>query len=487
MPDFVRARCRFISVINVVTGISLGIFALLLAMAVAQNPQNLGDWLAVISLLTLAGAMPVYWLVARRRGCIEVGADCARWRTAFGAWKRANWDQIEGVDARITQDKSYWTFVVHTKNGAFSWTNGFEQAEQLAPLAARFCARVPADLDAWPRRFDYRSGGNFVGWLGIALFGVWLLAALKWLLFSGEIIGQLALYASLYGWPLTLAGAGFFGFIILGTPALMLALFAIMTRDYWRHRGEVFVLDARGLHWRKAGAPEFFAAWDELQTLHIEARGHSLAMPHYRLQTARGDVQWNNALSGKFALIRLLEQRAPSLKRVSARRLSESLSAAPAGELADGEVLRFDYKTRSLRALLALGILMSVLTTAMAIHSAIYGPIPPRGGGEPMPTWAAWLFAAGTIALTSLGIWVFARAQIVISARGIERRVLRETFIAWEAIESLQPQNLAVVACGRAISLLAAGLRPAHLGRLLEIIEARATNAPGGWQSSATA
>ena len=487
MNNSVRARCRLILDFDLVAIVCVALAALFLSLAIGRPPRDNdnSDWFSLALMFAFFGATPLYWLVARRRGCIEFDAQGARWRTALGAWKSARWDEIESCDARINASggkTTRWKFVVATRRGAFSWTSAFEKADELAPLAARFCPRVPADLDDWPRRFGYRSSENFLGALVLPIFGAWLFAPIVSLDALRHWPANLAVYAALYGWPLTLFGVLLLALALEAIPVLLLFLYGRSALNYWRHRDETLEATTRGLSWSVNGRERLFAAWDELQTLHIEARGPLVALPFYRLQSARGEFRWNSGLCGRSAFAATLFERAPQLQREVQTHLRESLSAAP-----DGETLRFDFKTRSLRALLSLGVFMSVITVAMAIYGAIYGPIPPRDGSEPMPTWAMWIFALGMIAFTSRGVWIFARAEIRLSEHGIEWRVpFRKRSIEWESIEDLRVEKgLFVVTGAQKIPLYAASLPPAHLGRLLEIIEERAINARGGWENAA--
>ena len=470
----VRARCRFISASNILAGVAVGALALLVFMAVLEVPHDAEGWSVLAIMFVLAGAMPVYWLVARGRGRIELDASGARWRTAFGRWHSTRWDETESCDARLPASKEFWTFAIYTRQGAFSWTQAFENAADLAPFAARFCSLIPADPDDWPRHFDYRNGEIIVAALGVPFLGAGLIWELKWAL-AGNLSRQLALYVPLYGWPLTLAGFGFFGFLLVGVPLLLLVVLGAMARGYWLHRGEVFVADARGLRWNKPGEPEFFAGWDDLQTLHTEARGWPIALPFYRLQTARGDVSWNNSLNGNAFFIRTLAERAPQLKHSTSPRLCEDLSRAP-----NGEETRFDFKKRDLRALLWLGAVASVL----GVLNAIFGPFQLNPDNPPMPPWVGWLLALATLAMTSYGWWLFWRGAIVLDQRGIRWELpLRRRFVAWDEIDELRIEKELFLICGgRKVPLVGAPLRPAHVERLWEQVEARAVNAPRGWQ-----
>ena len=476
----VRARCRLIPAFNVTAAVCVGMLALFAALILAQMPRDFGQWSAAAAMLGLWGATPFYWLWARSRGAIELDERGARWRTAFGPWKSARWDEITGCDARVTSTKAPWKFVVSTARGEFSWTRAFENTESLAPFTARFCPDVPADVEAWPRRFGYRGAENWMAVLGIVVSGALLVGPIvasigaspprDWAANWGDSI-------ALYGWPLTLLGALLFG-LMGAMPVTMSWVYLSWGLTYWRRRDEVLVASARGLSWHCGGRERLFAAWDELQSLDVEARGKPIASSFYRLQSARGEFMWSRHIGGAAQLRRTLYERAPQLQN-AVNASSSELSPPPD---AASESVVFSFKTRQLRALLGLGFFLGLVYCGVAL----LGPIPPRDGSAPMPSWAAWGFAVLLWAPTFYGALLFWRGQIRLDARGIEWIwPARKRFVAWDEIEGLSASNGFFVCVGARRYALGAGFRPAHFGQLLELVAARAVNARAGWQVDA--
>ena len=487
MPDFARARCRLIPDFCVAAIVCLTMLALTFGFALTQPPHNLESWTAGAAMLALWGATPFYWLVARWRGVVEFDPKGARWRAAFGVWKSARWDEIESCDARMTStggSVARWKFVVQTRNGAFSWTESFEQAEQLAPFAARFCPQIAADSANWSRRFSYRSGENlFVGFVVLFLTGCIsaILCALVGARRVSEIGPQIEVYVALYGWTLTLAGFALFGALVLGVPTIFLLIYAAMLRQSWRRRAEILTATASGLSWRVGANERVFARWDELQTLHIEARGLFIALPFYRLQTARGEMNWGKMLCGNAQLSQTLFERAPQLKRVVTPQLREELNENLRGS---GEVVEFDFKSRTLRAVLCSGTFFSLFLWGVTI----LGPLQPANGSEPAPTWLSGIFAIIATIFTLCGAQLFRRGCIRLDARGIEWKVpSRSQFVAWQEIDALILDKKYWLRLGsqngaRRVALATYDIYPAHLERLLELIAERAVSAGGAWK-----
>ena len=489
MPNFVRARCRLIPDFWKAAVVCLAMLALTAGVALTQPPQTFEGWSAGAAMLALWGATPFYWLVARRRGSIQLDENGARWRTAFGTWKSARWHEIESLDARLNSDGGkikHWKFVVWTRNGAFSWTNSFENAEQLAPFAARFCSLIPAKPDDWPRRFGYRGAENLVlPFACLLLIFVFVLAIAKSLITIQwrEVGAQIEIYVALYGWLLTVGGFLLFGFFVVAVPAIFLLFYWLMARQSWRHRNESFLATTDGLSWKVDERERLFAAWDEMQLLRVEARGPLVALPFYRLQSARGEFHWNNGLSGASQLGRACFERAPHLQREVQARLREELNAAPdAAPDAAGEVLVFDFKTRSLRAILYGGAFFSVFVWG----AVVFGPFEPPKNGEPIPTWASFIFAVLLTAFTFYGVQLFRRGCIVLDARGIAWRLpLRQQFVAWNEVDALIVDRKFYLRIGaRRVFLWPEGIPPTRLNLLLETIAQRATNAGGAWKAA---
>ena len=116
------------------------------------------------------------------------------------------------------------------------------------------------------------------------------------------------------------------GVIIFVVPALVFLLYLDMARQSWQRHDENFLATTEGLSWSVNGRERLFAAWDELQILHVVARGRLIALPSYRLQSARGEFNWNNGLCAASQLRRTCFERAPQLKRQVQARLSEELN-----------------------------------------------------------------------------------------------------------------------------------------------------------------
>lgn len=485
MPDSVRARCRLIPDFWIVAAVCLAMILLFAGVAIAHPPHDFEGWSAGAVMLVLWGATPFYWLLARARGAVIFDESGVRWRTAFGAWKSARWDEIESADVRMTATggkTTHWKLVIRTRKREFSWTNSFENAELLAPFAARFCSRIEAKTEDWPRLFSYRAGDNLFFWLAsLFLSGGFLLALFKGL--SGvqwsEAMAQIEVYVGLYGWLLTLAGFALFGIMIAAVPAFFLLLFLRMAFAGWRRRGETFVATTRGLSWSVNGRERLFAAWDEQQILHIEARGPLVSLPFTRLQSARGEFNWNNGLCGGAQLSRACFERAPQLETVVQPRLREELDDAPDEQ---GEVLIFNFRTRSLRALLWFGPVLSLSCWG----ATIFGPFEPPKNGEPIPTWVSFIGAILMTAATVYGVQLFRRGCIVLDARGIAWNVpLRKNFVAWDEISGLIAERRLCLQIGaRRVPLAICDLLPTRLDLLLETIAQRATNAGGAWRSA---
>ncbi len=482
MPDFVRARCRLIPDFWIVAAVSLAMLLLLAFMAAMQPPRGFEGWLAGAAMFVLCGATPFYWLLARRRGCIELDENGARWRTAFGAWKSARWGEIESCDARMASTGgkiAHWKFVVQTRRGAFSWTNSFENADELTPFAARFCAQIPTNAEDWPRRFGYRSSETAWIALGCLFLIVMFVGALAKPLIGAswrDVAAQIEIYFALYGWLLTLAGFALFGVIVVTFPALFLFFYFVIARQSWKRRDEIFVATPRGLSWQISGRERLFARFDELQTLHVETRGPLISLPFYRLQSARGEFNWNSGLCGATQLDRTLFERAPQLQREVQTRLREELSQAPDES---SEIAIFDFETRTLRALLWSGAFIGAITWG----AVIFGPFEPPENGEPMPTWASFIFAVIITAATIYCALLFRRGCIVLNQRGIEwRSPFRQQFVAWDEIDGLLADKKYYLQVGaRRVPLAIHDIYPARSDLLVETI-ARRTG--GAWKSA---
>ena len=482
MPNSVRARCRPIADFTVTTWVCVAMLALLLFVLATQPPRGLEGWSACIAMFVLVGATPFCWLMARARGAVEFDANGVRWRTAFGMGKSARWNEIESTDARMTSTggkTSHWKFVVKTKNGAFSWTDSFENAEQLAPFGARFCSLIKANPEDWPRRFGYRSSENLFAVFCVLFLSAAVVAILLAIVGArrvDEVVPQLEIFAALYGWALTIAGFALFGAIVIGIPTFFLLFYVAIARGIWERRAETIAATPSGLSWRIGEKEQIFARWDELQTLHTQARGRFVALPFYRLQTERGEISWSSMLCGHAQLSQTLSERAPHLERVVESRLSENLNAINEQD----EVVEFRFKTRTLRAMLWGGVGFSLFLWGITI----WGPLEPANGSEPAPTWLTFILAIIMSGLTLYGVQLFRRGCIRLDARGIEWRLpFRRRFVAWEEIEELRwEKGLPLMVKGRKIPLCGPSIAPAHVGQLLEIVAKRATRAGGEWK-----
>lgn len=482
MLDFVRARCRLIPDFWVVVAVCLAMVALFASMALIQPPRDFEGWSAGAALLALFGAIPFYWVISRARGAIIFGENGVRWRTAFGLWKSAGWDEIVSADARMTSTGgkiTHWKFVVGTRNGAFSWTNSFENAEQLAPFGARFCPLIAPNVEDWPRRFSYRSGESLLLPLAVLFLVPFFLSAIIKSLIGvqwSDIGAQTEIYVELYGWLLTVLGFASFGLVSVGIPTLFLIFYFLMARQSWQHRDENFLATTQGLIFIVNGK-QLFAAWDELQILRVEARGPLVALPFFRLESARGEFHWNNGLCGASQLSQTLFERAPQLKREVQARLREDLNEAPDEK---GETLTFNFKKRSLRALLCFGPVLSVSLWS----NAIFGPFKLSEKGEPLPTWASFILAVIITAATLYGIQLFRRGCIRLGARGIEWNLpLHKRFVAWEEISGLMADRRLYLRIGaRRVPLIVWDIHPTRLNLLVETIAERAFNAGGEWK-----
>ena len=457
--------------------------ALFAGMAILQPPRGFEGWSAGAAMLALWGATPFYWLVACRRGCIEFDANGARWRAAFGAWKSARWDEIESCDARMTSTGgkiTHWKFVVRTRNGEFSWTNSFENADQLAPFGARFCPMFEAKPEDWPRLFSYRSGESLFFWIASLFLSGFVVAILLMVLgarHASEIAWQTEILAAFYGWPFALAGLALLAAFALGIPAIILLLYLCMALNSWRHRDETIAATSSGLSWSVGGRERLFAAYDELQILRVEARGRWISLPFYRLQSARGEFIWNHSLCGASQLSRTLFERAPQLEHQMQARLREELSQT---RDESGDVISFDFKTRTLRAMLWGGLCFSLLTWGITI----FGPLEPANGNAPAPTWLNFIIASIVTVMTLYGAQLFRRGCLRLDARGIEWDLpLRKRFVAWDEIEELRwEKGLPLIVGGRKIPLCGPSIAPAHAEQLLEIVAQRAFNAGREWE-----
>ena len=141
----------------------------------------------------------------------------------------------------------------------------------------------------------------------------------------------------------------------------------------------------------------------------------------------------------------------------------------------------FRFKTRDWRALLWLGICFS-----LTFWSGFFGFLELNREGKPTPTWFLCLCATIVTAATLCGLWTYFRGEIRLDARGIEWRLpFRKRFVAWEEIDALVVgKNYFLLVGAREIALYPDSLPPAHLHRLLEIVEKCAINARGGWGSA---
>ncbi|PQV63607.1 hypothetical protein B1R32_11073 [Abditibacterium utsteinense] len=182
--EILVVRCRLIPDFNICAAISVLMTLFFLGIAVSTSLKT-SEIQAFAVALTLTIIAPLYWLIARIRGAIILDESGVRWRTAFSGWKSARWDEVENGDMRFTSTTTQWKFVVSTRRGAFSWTRAFQNAEQWAPFAARHCPRIPAEIESWPRVFNYRSVENGIPVLAFPLFAWWLIAPL-WILFSSS-------------------------------------------------------------------------------------------------------------------------------------------------------------------------------------------------------------------------------------------------------------------------------------------------------------
>ena len=141
----------------------------------------------------------------------------------------------------------------------------------------------------------------------------------------------------------------------------------------------------------------------------------------------------------------------------------------------------FYFKTRDMRALLLLGICFS-----FTFWGGFFGRWELNREGKPTPTWFLGLCATVVTAAMLCGLWTYFRGQIRLDARGIEWRLpFRKRFVAWKEIDALiVGKNYFLIVGARKIALYPDSLPPAHLNRLLEMVEERALNARGGWQSA---
>ena len=141
----------------------------------------------------------------------------------------------------------------------------------------------------------------------------------------------------------------------------------------------------------------------------------------------------------------------------------------------------FPFKTRDMRALLLLGICFS-----LTLWGATFGLLELNRDGKPTPTWFECLFATVVTSATLCGLWTCLRGQIRLGERGIEWRLpFGKRFVAWEEIDALIVNKGCFLIVGaRKISLYPDSLPPADVYRLLEIVEKRAINARGGWESA---
>ncbi|PQV63606.1 hypothetical protein B1R32_11072 [Abditibacterium utsteinense] len=273
------------------------------------------------------------------------------------------------------------------------------------------------------------------------------------------------------GWPLTLFGL--VGLVVLGTllPATLLLVFWQIWTQSQKRRNESLEVTDDGLTWKRAGQESFFVAWPELQELHIESRGF-IGLPFYRIETARGELSWNNGLNGWAQFRRTLRERAPQLQETTAPRLENALFKAPENK-AETETLTFHFKTRELRAMLFL--IASVALTCLGF--AIFGP--PSGQREPASPWVfALTFLLGSAATCYLFL-LFQRGSIELNKRGIEWKVpLRTRFVAWSEVQEIGVGRDAFLRVGgKKLPIYSVQFPTAHHEILLQEIASRTKSA----------
>ncbi len=470
--EILVVRCCLISDFNICVAVSAAFALFLIGLAITQ-PFKPAEIEAFFFSLGLTIPAPLYWLIARIRGAIFLDKNGIRWRTAFSGWKRANWDEIESCDTRLTSTTTQWKFVISTRKGAFSWTKRFQKAEHIAPFAARFCPLIPAETETWPRFFGSDSFENRVmPWLVFPVLGAYLLSIL-WKLFSlppSYWMKQVSFVQEISGWPLAIFAVVAAITLMVAFPALMLLIFWEGWKRNFPRRREFFFVTPDGVIFQGAQNPPLFVAWSELQHLHTESRFGAPGLAQHRFETARGGLHWNSALQGWEEFDRLLHQHAPDLPRTVARNLRTSFSDAPDSA---AETLIFDFKTRELRAMLfLLGFACSI-----CLGFAIFGPPQPIRG-EPAPQWTFGVGFIGLSAMEIYGVLLFRDGQITLDARGITSIIpLKTRFAAWEEVRELSTSQSTFLRIGEAKWWFAAPFPSAHFALLLREIEKRAPNA----------
>lgn len=464
-------RCRLIPDFNVSAGCSAAIFALLIAcfvgLAQKEAPKNPEIEASVLA-LSLAALTPLYWLIARIRGAIILDKNGVRWRTAFSGWKSARWNEIESCDLRLTSNTTQWKFVVSTRNGAFSYTRCFQNAEQMAPFAARFCSFIPPETENWPRFFGSDSFENRVmPWIAFPVLGAYLLGIL-WKLFSSSPsywVTQISFVREISGWPLAIFAVVAAITLMVILPALILLVFWDGWKRNFPRRSEFFRANQDGVTYQNAPKPPLFVAWAELQHLHTESRYGAPGLAQHRFETARGELHWNSALQGWEEFDRLLHHHAPDLPRTVARSLRMSFSDAPDPA---AETLIFDFKTRELRAMLALFAFFTLIYLGFAIFGA------PPGKGDPAPQWVFAIAFVVLGAMTTYGVMLFRSGQITLDSRGITWKLpLKTHFAAWQEVHELRTGRSTFLRVGEAKWSLAMPFSPAHFALLLREIARR--------------
>lgn len=464
-------RCRLIPDVNICVALSAAFALFLLGLAITQpfKPSEIEAFAVALSLTLIA---PLYWLIARIRGAIVLDENGVRWRTAFGSWKSARWNEIESCDLRLTSTTTQWKFVIATRNGAFSCTPCFQNSAQLAPFAARFCPLIPAEIENWPRFFGQNNFENrVVPWLVFPVLGGYLLFVL-WKLFSSPPsywVKQISFVREISGWPLAIFAVVAAITLMVVLPALILLVFWDSWKRNFPRRSEFFLVTQDGVTYQDVNNSPLFVAWAELQHLHTESRYGAPGLAQHRFETTRGELHWNSALQGWGEFDRLLHQHAPDLPRTVARSLRMSFSEAP-NPAAETQV--FDFKTRELRAMACFLGFFSVVSLGFAIFG------PPPNQHEPAPQWVFVVGSLLAIAATTYLIWLFQRGEIRLDARGITWKLpLQTRFAAWEEVRGLSLGQSTFLRVGEEKWSLAAPFPPAHFALLTREIERRATHA----------
>lgn len=471
-------RCRLIPDFNLCVAISAAFALFLMGLAITQpfKPSEVEAFALAMSMTLPA---PLYWLIARIRGATVLDESGVRWRTAFSGWKSARWDEIESCDMRATSNTTHWKFVVSTLNGAFSWTQGYQNSSQIAPFAARFCPLIPSQIENWPRFFGSDSFENRV--MPLVCFPVLggYLFWVVWKLISSPPrywATQISYVREISGWPLAIFAvvAGVTLMVVL--PALMLLVFWDGWKRNFPRRAEFFIatLDGVTYHLNSYYAPHqpLFVPWSELQHLHVESRWGAPGLAKRRLETARGELHWNSALQGWAEFDQMLYQHAPQLQRTTARNLRMSFSDAPP----ESETMVFDFKTREARAMLCL----TAFATLMSLGFAILGP--PPSEHESAPPWVFALAFLVSGAMTAYGIALFRHGTIRVDARGIEWKIpLKNRFLSWSEIQEIGVgRNSFLRVGGKKLPLILAPFPAAHFELFLKEIQSRTTKASRG-------